>query len=82
MRASLRAPEGENPERAGLRDWSFGQLPESLSVDRDGLQVRAYPGLVDEGDSAALRLFDTPGAAAAATRLGLLRLAAIALSDT
>ena len=82
VRASLRAPEGENPERAGLRDWSFGPLPESLSVDRDGLQVRAYPGLVDEGDSAALRLFDTPGAAAAATRLGLLRLAAIALSDT
>jgi len=82
VRASLRAPEGENPERAGLRDWSFGALPESLGVARDGLRVRAYPGLVDEGDSAALRLFDTPAAAAAATRLGLLRLAAIALADT
>src|SRR5690606_31463267 len=73
---------GGNPERAGLRDWDFGPLPEALGVARDGLRVRAYPGLVDEGDSAALRLFDTPAAAAAATRLGLLRLAAITLADT
>ena len=82
VRAALRTPEGDSPERAGLRDWSFGELPEVLVLPRDGLQVSAYPGLVDDGDSAALRLFDAPAAAAAATRLGLIRLAALALGDT
>jgi ATP-dependent helicase HrpA len=82
VRAALRAPEGPSPERTGLREWSFGELPEVVAIDRNGLQVRAYPGLVDEGDSAALRLFDAPAAAAAATRLGLIRLAALALGDT
>ena len=36
--------------------------------------MRAYPALVDEGDSVAVRTFDTPAAQAAAMRLGTRRL--------
>ena len=81
VRATLRAPEGASRELAGLRSWDFAELSEAIEVARGGHQVRAYPGLVDEGESVALRLFDTPAAAAAGTRLGLLRLAACALAD-
>lgn len=65
VRATLRAPEGASRELAGLRSWDFAELSEAIEVARGGHQVRAYPGLVDEGESVALRLFDTPAAAAA-----------------
>lgn len=84
VRASLRAPDsdGAGVEAAGLRRWSLATLPEAVTLTRAGLRVAAYPGLVDEGDSAAVRLFDTPVAAAEHTRLGLLRLAATELAGT
>src|SRR5690606_36877982 len=81
VRETLRAPEDAGHERTGLRQWDFGELPEVIEVARGGLQVRAYPGLVDEGEGVALRLFDTPASAMACTRLGLLRLAAFRLAD-
>ncbi|HZE40055.1 MAG TPA: ATP-dependent RNA helicase HrpA [Stackebrandtia sp.] len=44
-------------ERAGLTDWDFDQLPRvEEQTRRGGYTVRAYPSLVDEGDSVAIRL--------------------------
>jgi ATP-dependent helicase HrpA len=68
-------------ERKGLKSWDFGELPESLSLARHGNRVTGYPALVDSGDSAALVLLDTAGAAAEATRGGVLRLLHLALRD-
>ena len=84
VRASLRTPDsdGAGVEATGLKRWSLAALPETVSLTRGGLRVTAYPGLVDEGESAAVRLFDTPVAAAEHTRLGLLCLAASELSGT
>ena len=87
VRASLREPDGggrdgSGLEVAGLKRWALETLPEAVTLTRGGLRVTAYPGLVDEGDSAAVRLFDTPAAAAEHTRLGLLRLAATELAPT
>ena len=87
VRASLRESDGGGGdgaglEVAGLKRWTLETLPEAVTLTRGGLRVTAYPGLVDEGDSAAVRLFDTPAAAAEHTRLGLLRLAAAELATT
>lgn len=46
-------------ERSGLRDWDFDELPRAIEQSRAGLVVTAYPALVDQGDSVAIRLFDT-----------------------
>ncbi len=46
-------------ERSGLKDWDFDELPRAIEQSRAGLVVTAYPALVDQGDSVAVRLFDT-----------------------
>ncbi|WP_188985458.1 ATP-dependent RNA helicase HrpA [Saccharopolyspora thermophila] len=46
-------------EQRGLRSWSFGQLPRTFEQQRAGHAVKAYPALVDDGDSVAVRMFDT-----------------------
>jgi ATP-dependent helicase HrpA len=72
--AALPTPEFE---RAGLRDWDFGDLPEEVSFVRNGIQLRGYPALVAEVDGTlALRVLDSPARAEAAMRAGLRRLIA------
>ncbi|MFO1323390.1 MAG: ATP-dependent RNA helicase HrpA [Burkholderiales bacterium] len=68
-------------ERRGLRQWDFGDLPETLTFTRDGHRLTGYPALVDDADSVSLALLDTQPAAADATRAGVLRLMRIALRD-
>jgi ATP-dependent helicase HrpA len=46
-------------ERQGLREWSLGTLPRSIEQNRAGYLVTAYPALVDEGDSVAVRIFES-----------------------
>jgi ATP-dependent helicase HrpA len=48
-------------ERDGLRSWSgIGTLPREVDVTWAGFRRRAYPALVDQGDSVAVRVFSTP----------------------
>lgn len=61
-------------ERAHIKTWDFGDLPESLVVEREGRKLTGYPALVDQGDHVSLKLLDTRGAADASTRLAVLRL--------
>jgi len=86
------AAEGPAFERKGLRQWTFGELPETLAVRRNGEgsqgspagagPVTGYPALVDEGDNGvALSLLDTKAAAEAATRKGVVRLIDFELGD-
>ncbi len=44
-------------EKKGLRAWDFGTLPRTYEQGR----VKAYPALVDDGDSVAIRTFPTEG---------------------
>ena len=46
--------------RDGIRDFSFGELPAQVQLDRQGITVIAYPMLVLDRDSAKLRLSDSP----------------------
>ncbi|MFI9238838.1 ATP-dependent RNA helicase HrpA [Streptomyces sp. NPDC053079] len=51
---------GAGPEqRSGLTRWTIGTLPRTFETRRAGQPVKAYPALVDEGASVAVRLFDT-----------------------
>jgi len=68
------ASEGPAFERRGMRQWDFGELPETLAMRRDGQRRTGYPALVGEPDGVALMLLDTREAALAATRDGVVRL--------
>ena len=61
-------------ERRGLTEWSFGTLPEAVDMEQHGARWRAWPALIDRGDSVDLSLVDARRAADALTRRGLLRL--------
>ncbi len=50
---------GESLERSGLTDWTIGALTRVFETRRAGQPVKAYPALVDEGDTVSVRLFDT-----------------------
>ncbi|MFB7274000.1 ATP-dependent RNA helicase HrpA [Streptomyces sp. NPDC056244] len=50
---------GEAIERTGLTDWTIGTLTRIFETRRAGQPVKAYPALVDQGASVAVRLFDT-----------------------
>jgi len=66
-------------ERVGVRQWDFAAWPVETTVRSGRLQLRAYPGIQDEGASVRLHLFTTEGAARRASRAGIVRLAALAL---
>lgn len=50
---------GESLERTGLTDWTIGTLTRVFETRRAGQPVKAYPALVDDGDTVSVRLFDT-----------------------
>lgn len=60
--------------RTGITAWDFGELPEHVEFQRGALHLRGYPALADEQCAVALRLSDTPEAAAQAMTAGLRRL--------
>jgi len=75
------AAAGPSFGRSGLTRWDFGDLPETLAIERAGERFDAFPALVDEGASVALTLADTRAAAQASTREGVVRLVRLALRD-
>ncbi|CAA6821216.1 MAG: ATP-dependent RNA helicase HrpA (EC [uncultured Thiotrichaceae bacterium] len=46
-------------EQQGLSNWTFGDLPEYLSVNNHGIHVRAYPAIVAKKDVVDIQLFDS-----------------------
>jgi ATP-dependent helicase HrpA len=64
--------------REDVRDWTFDAIPRQTRA-QDGMA--AYPALVDLGQVAALRVFETAAEAAAAHRAGIVRLLRIALAS-
>ncbi|MBX5441493.1 MAG: ATP-dependent RNA helicase HrpA [Solirubrobacteraceae bacterium] len=61
-------------ERTGLRAWEIGTLPREVTLPGTGGAVRAYPALVDEGQTVGVRVLDSPQAQAAAMWAGTRRL--------
>ncbi|OYP16372.1 ATP-dependent RNA helicase HrpA [Streptomyces sp. FBKL.4005] len=65
---------GESLERKGLTDWTLGTLTRVFETRRAGQPVKAYPALVDDGDTVSVRLFDTEAEQAEAMWKGTRRL--------
>ena len=61
-------------EQTGLADWTFDRLEDEQTLTHGNLKLKSWPALVDEGDSVALRLLDSPYKAKLASRAGLARL--------
>ncbi|MGE6301170.1 ATP-dependent RNA helicase HrpA [Serratia liquefaciens] len=59
VRETLSAVADDGLEQSNLHIWSFGKLPEFYEQKRGGYSMKAYPALVDEKDSVAIRLFDS-----------------------
>ncbi|MEO3751491.1 ATP-dependent RNA helicase HrpA [Streptomyces sp. B6B3] len=58
----------------GLTRWTVGALPRTVETRRGGQPVKAFPALVDEGATVAVRLFDSAAEQAVAMRAGTRRL--------
>ncbi|MFI8995423.1 ATP-dependent RNA helicase HrpA [Streptomyces sp. NPDC053542] len=61
-------------QRTGLTSWTIGTLPHTFETRRAGQPLKAYPALVDEGSSVAVRLFDTEAEQRSAMWTGTRRL--------
>jgi ATP-dependent helicase HrpA len=68
-------------EKTGLKQWDFGDLPQTLSFERDGLKVTGYPALEDNIDFVSVRLFDTAQDAENNHRKGITRLMRFELKE-
>ncbi|WP_341954029.1 ATP-dependent RNA helicase HrpA [Salinibacterium sp. TMP30] len=69
----------ETLERSGITIWDFGELDRSRDTKHGGNTIRAYPALVDDGDSVSLRLMSTPHDQTIAHRSGVRRLLLLAI---
>ncbi len=72
---------GSDWEREGLRRWDFDELPSAVERRQHGVIIRGYPAVVDNTDSVALRLYDSPEQAEQASRAGIRRLFMLELSQ-
>ncbi|WP_431679811.1 ATP-dependent RNA helicase HrpA [Kitasatospora sp. KL5] len=77
------AASGRGIEQGGLTSWPAGLpvLQRTFEQRTRGHSVRAYPALVDEGDTVAVRLFDTPEAQEQAMWAGTRRLLALQVNS-
>jgi ATP-dependent helicase HrpA len=66
-------------ERDGVTRWDFGELPETVSMERGGIRLQGHPALVDRGDSVSIQVLDSAEAAEQAMRAGQRRLLMLSL---
>ena len=69
-------------EQGGYRSWEFGELPETLEIQKGNKTLFGYPALVNRGDCCDLEVFDDLLEARKQHHLGLRRLFALSNKDT
>ncbi len=62
----------------GLTGWTFGELPENVTVRSGSATIYAFPALIDAGDSVQIRLAQSLESAREQTFQGVVRLVQIA----
>jgi ATP-dependent helicase HrpA len=76
LRSEL-AAAASSLEQHGLTAWTIGALPRAVALPGTAQAVRGYPALVDEGESVAVRVLETPAAQRAAMHAGTRKLLAL-----
>ncbi|MCH2183182.1 MAG: ATP-dependent RNA helicase HrpA [Mariniblastus sp.] len=61
-------------QQTGLSAWSWGDLPEQVTITRGTTELAAFPAIFDEGETVGLKLVDSPAAAKWESQQGLTRL--------
>ncbi|WP_215297839.1 ATP-dependent RNA helicase HrpA [Polynucleobacter sp. AP-Nino-20-G2] len=69
-------------EQGGYRSWEFGELPETLEIQKGNRTLFGYPALVDRTDFCDLEVFDDLVEARKHHWQGLRRLFALSNKDT
>jgi ATP-dependent helicase HrpA len=69
-------------EQGGYRAWEFGELPETLEIQKGNKTLFGYPALVDRGDYCDLEVFDDLIEARKQHQQGLRRLFVLSNKDT
>ncbi|SNY73709.1 ATP-dependent RNA helicase HrpA [Paractinoplanes atraurantiacus] len=66
-------------ERRGITTNDFGMLPRRVAQVRGGYEVNVYPALADEGDSVAVKVFETEAEQRTAMTAGTRKLLLLTL---
>jgi ATP-dependent helicase HrpA len=74
MQQSLQQQVANGFQRDALQRWDFGSLPQTYRFEQAGQTITAYPALIDEHDSVAIRLVESPALAQQKTEQGVIRL--------
>jgi len=80
--ASFRQIPDSDYEKQELTNWSFGDLPTQITLEQNGLEMTAYPALVDKGKHVDLTLMDTLKQANELNSKGLRRLFMLSQADS
>jgi ATP-dependent helicase HrpA len=78
VQASISKAARDSIEQTGLTGWTFGDLPLEQELGTGAVKVKAYPALVDKGESVDLCLLDSEYRARLATTDGVIRLLMLA----
>ncbi len=78
VQASISKAARNSIEQQGLTAWTFGELPLEQELGVGAVKIKAYPALVDKGESVDLCLLDSEYRARLATTNGVVRLLMLA----
>ncbi len=71
------ASVGSELERKEITHWDFGELQNSVALDRGHIKIKAYPALIPHKDTVELKMLDNPAEANYQSSIAVLRLASI-----
>lgn len=78
---TLQEQTSERFQQLDIRQWDFGELPETWQFEQAGVKVVSYPALVDMKDTVAIELKDYPQEAEQLSRRGMVRLLMLQLGS-
>ena len=79
VKQNLRKVATPGLEQKGLSSWTFADLPKEYLNKTAGYEIKAFPALVKEGQTVAIKLFDQAHIAQSAHWLGLRQLVLLAI---
>ncbi|WP_371819240.1 ATP-dependent RNA helicase HrpA [Polynucleobacter sp. MG-6-Vaara-E2] len=77
-----KSDQARRVEQSGYCTWEFGELPETLEIQKGNKTLFGYPALIDRGDYCDLEVFDDLLEARKQHAQGLRRLFALGNKDT
>jgi ATP-dependent helicase HrpA len=74
VKATLSKVADKGIERQEVKQWDFGRLPKEFVKRQGNIEIKAYPALIDKGQSVAVELLDNAEKAQEHSIAGVCRL--------